>query len=158
MRKTLILILLFISAIPAFAQDKPPEPNTSLKWAPTGLVVGSISLQGEYNFGKNSLTAKIGIPANSNHTLQFADKDANFSMKAASFLAGYRTYFSRKHMQGLYFKPYFQYVHHSSEGVGNTTLEGESVVMDFTNNYNGAGRSEERRVGKECRSRWSPYH
>src|SRR3712207_6102894 len=26
--------------------------------------------------------------------------------------------------------------------------------------YNGAhsGRSEERRVGKECRSRWSPYH
>ena len=26
--------------------------------------------------------------------------------------------------------------------------------------YQGAfiGRSEERRVGKECRSRWSPYH
>ena len=22
----------------------------------------------------------------------------------------------------------------------------------------GANRSEERRVGKECRSRWSPYH
>ena len=22
----------------------------------------------------------------------------------------------------------------------------------------GNGRSEERRVGKECRSRWSPYH
>ena len=22
----------------------------------------------------------------------------------------------------------------------------------------GAGRSEERRVGKECRSRWTPYH
>ena len=22
----------------------------------------------------------------------------------------------------------------------------------------GAARSEERRVGKECRSRWSPYH
>src|SRR2546430_14245095 len=24
-------------------------------------------------------------------------------------------------------------------------------------NYNDKGRSEERRVGKECRSRWSPY-
>ena len=23
---------------------------------------------------------------------------------------------------------------------------------------NGIDRSEERRVGKECRSRWSPYH
>ena len=27
-------------------------------------------------------------------------------------------------------------------------------LLLFTNN----GRSEERRVGKECRSRWSPYH
>ena len=26
------------------------------------------------------------------------------------------------------------------------------VIFDFGN------RSEERRVGKECRSRWSPYH
>ena len=26
------------------------------------------------------------------------------------------------------------------------------------NSYIGNGRSEERRVGKECRSRWSPYH
>ena len=25
-------------------------------------------------------------------------------------------------------------------------------------NPDGPGRSEERRVGKECRSRWSPYH
>ena len=25
-------------------------------------------------------------------------------------------------------------------------------------NYNQILRSEERRVGKECRSRWSPYH
>ena len=25
-------------------------------------------------------------------------------------------------------------------------------------NYNNLDRSEERRVGKECRSRWSPYH
>src|SRR5256885_4884344 len=30
----------------------------------------------------------------------------------------------------------------------------------FLNRFAGAmsGRSEERRVGKECRSRWSPYH
>ena len=29
---------------------------------------------------------------------------------------------------------------------------------DMTFTYNESGRSEERRVGKECRSRWSPYH
>ena len=28
----------------------------------------------------------------------------------------------------------------------------------FAKTYHGHGRSEERRVGKECRSRWSPYH
>ena len=27
-----------------------------------------------------------------------------------------------------------------------------------TGQFEDAGRSEERRVGKECRSRWSPYH
>ena len=29
---------------------------------------------------------------------------------------------------------------------------------DAGRNASGALRSEERRVGKECRSRWSPYH
>ena len=36
-----------------------------------------------------------------------------------------------------------------------------SIVMakkDIDWNNLGFGRSEERRVGKECRSRWSPYH
>ena len=42
--------------------------------------------------------------------------------------------------------------------VGKSTLfnalagETISIVKDTP------GRSEERRVGKECRSRWSPYH
>jgi len=29
---------------------------------------------------------------------------------------------------------------------------------DHNNTFSEMGRSEERRVGKECRSRWSPYH
>ena len=32
------------------------------------------------------------------------------------------------------------------------------VSADFTTGIYGILRSEERRVGKECRSRWSPYH
>src|SRR3712207_138314 len=33
------------------------------------------------------------------------------------------------------------------------------VVRDiFSKDFDRAVRSEERRVGKECRSRWSPYH
>ena len=31
-----------------------------------------------------------------------------------------------------------------------------NVYLGFADRF--TGRSEERRVGKECRSRWSPYH
>src|ERR1035441_4832933 len=37
-----------------------------------------------------------------------------------------------------------------------TLLEG--FTLDAGSRFMGKGRSEERRVGKECRSRWSPYH
>ena len=34
-----------------------------------------------------------------------------------------------------------------------------TIVDEISSNFiNGHNRSEERRVGKECRSRWSPYH
>ena len=42
--------------------------------------------------------------------------------------------------------PVFQVYHAETEAEGLDVLHEES------------GRSEERRVGKECRSRWSPYH
>src|ERR1043165_7520812 len=34
----------------------------------------------------------------------------------------------------------------------------DAATFPIQGNLGGAGRSEERRVGKECRSRWSPYH
>src|SRR3712207_8990479 len=41
-------------------------------------------------------------------------------------------------------------------------MEAESVELDISKEFLHGGfykvRSEERRVGKECRSRWSPYH
>ena len=33
-----------------------------------------------------------------------------------------------------------------------------SLAIGFASVFMGSARSEERRVGKECRSRWSPYH
>ena len=40
---------------------------------------------------------------------------------------------------------------------GKKYLEAAKAV-DRSIQYDPADRSEERRVGKECRSRWSPYH
>src|SRR5258706_14936431 len=48
---------------------------------------------------------------------------------------------------------------HSTETALNRILS--DVYNDFDANHSTvlvALRSEERRVGKECRSRWSPYH
>ena len=36
-------------------------------------------------------------------------------------------------------------------------LPGADIRLEVSNN-SARKRSEERRVGKECRSRWSPYH
>ena len=36
--------------------------------------------------------------------------------------------------------------------------KGTTSFTSFTYSDNKNDRSEERRVGKECRSRWSPYH
>ena len=41
---------------------------------------------------------------------------------------------------------------------GDSLTRGISVVIDENNLIEIDFRSEERRVGKECRSRWSPYH
>lgn len=134
----LCLIALFYSCF-LFGQSATSRPNIGVKWAPTGVVLGNISLHGEYGIGRNSLTARIGFPISKHQTFRFDDKDADFSMKATSFLAGYRTYLSKKHMKGLYFEPYFKYVHHLSEGAGHAVLDGDKVVMNFTNDYNGVG-------------------
>src|SRR5690242_15388509 len=46
------------------------------------------------------------------------------------------------------------------EGEGESTGNGQTYTLHSGQRatFEGTNRSEERRVGKECRSRWSPYH
>src|SRR5260370_42575015 len=41
---------------------------------------------------------------------------------------------------------------------GDRVFAPRTVAFAIRSGRAGASRSEERRVGKECRSRWSPYH
>src|SRR5258708_428577 len=41
--------------------------------------------------------------------------------------------------------------------IGNAARNGVTAALSAQSGFT-ADRSEERRVGKECRSRWSPYH
>ena len=48
-----------------------------------------------------------------------------------------------------------------SGGMDSITLlydKKDEIALGISFNYGSNHRSEERRVGKECRSRWSPYH
>lgn len=142
MKSTIFLFAVLLLAVAGFSQDtaSSAQPNVIAKWAPTGLLLGSLSLQAEYNFGgKNSLTAKIGLPVSARRTFTFEDEQATFNMKATSFLAGYRTYLSRKHLQGLYFEPFFKYVYHTSEGVGTGSLGSRPATFDLMNTYSAFG-------------------
>ena len=38
------------------------------------------------------------------------------------------------------------------------SADSDDENSNFSSGITGMNRSEERRVGKECRSRWSPYH
>jgi hypothetical protein len=142
MKNTFLLLLSVLIVQTAFTQETDSliiKPNIALKWAPTGLILGSISLHGEYSFGSKSLTAKIGLPSNTRHTFQYENDDAIFHLKATSFLAGYRMYLNKKELRGLYFEPFFKFVHHTAEGTGYSILDNQRVKLNFTNNYNGFG-------------------
>ena len=50
------------------------------------------------------------------------------------------------------------YITHMSKSCKFSTLKRRIASISVIHKLKGHYRSEERRVGKECRSRWSPYH
>ncbi len=138
--KKIIYLFILLFLLQSISAQKIFKPKITLKWAPTGLILGDASFQGEYGFiKKSSLTAKIGVPLSRSYHANFDGHDVDMSMKAFSFLAGYRKYLSKQMLKGFYVEPFFTYVHHTSDGVGEGDLDNQPVMMDFTNAYNGIG-------------------
>ena len=54
----------------------------------------------------------------------------------------------------ILFGTFFQQLYNAADAV----IVGRFVGKEALSAVGGGTRSEERRVGKECRSRWSPYH
>lgn len=133
-------ITLFILAALSLSLSINAQQKLAVKWAPSGLFAGNVSLLGEYGVGRHSsINVKVGIPSPKNYTPKFDDKDADFDVKATSFLAGYRIYFSKRRMRGYYIQPYYKNVKFELSGVGNTTLDNDPVVMNFNGDYKANG-------------------
>jgi hypothetical protein len=156
MKKTIAVLAILFSTTLAAQSDTAFVPQLTVKWAPTALYAGNVSLQGEYNFGgRQSLTVKLGIPKTSTFQFEYDGNDALFDMKATSFLAGYRMYFSKtRHMKGFYWEPFFKYVHLTSEGIGQGQLDFREVNMRFTNDYNAVGVGVQLGVQFLVKKRW----
>src|ERR1035441_4340548 len=126
-----------------------------------GLVAAGVEdgLGGEENGGDGAVAGAIGVVVEANGAAVFAD-DALRDPKAE---AGSTFSFGGKERL--------------EEAFLDLRGDSEPVVGDFNDGPGGApcgrgwigllredadgdiaARSEERRVGKECRSRWSPYH
>jgi hypothetical protein len=133
--KTIILaIAIFISQLVS------AQHQYTIKWAPLGIMAGNIGLSGEYVVGeKSSVTAKLGIPVRFSYDTDYDGDQANFGVKGFNFLAGYRMYLSKQALKGMYFEPYLKYVNHKADGTGEGDLDGDPVVMDFTNDFSSFG-------------------
>ncbi len=79
---------------------------------------------------------------------------------------GFRTFLKIKtNREVVYYEPFQDTVDNLSFDIKRKMkIKSYELVIEEVNNTLGVGievkyfRSEERRVGKECRSRWSPYH
>ena len=53
---------------------------------------------------------------------------------------------------------YFSIKKSASENLRQLDISSTELMLLYQKCNENGNRSEERRVGKECRSRWSPYH
>lgn len=136
--KTVFYLFTLLIIPPVFSQ--PYHPEFAVKWAPTGLFGGNVSLLGEYGFGmKSSFTAKIGIPVTIRYRPDYDTDEADLKTQAFSFLGGYRIYLSRERFKGFYVEPFIKYLNHSTEGTAKGELSGDPVLMAIKNDYSAIG-------------------
>src|SRR2546426_6083432 len=141
-----------------------------------GRAIGDAILRARLPFRRTSIlaaAARTGIPATAHvaigtdiiHMHPSADGAAigEGSLRDFHLLAGVMARLAR----GVYLNPgsavvlpeVFVKALNLARNVGRPVRDLTTIDMDFHRHYRPAvNRSEERRVGKECRSRWSPYH
>ena len=117
----------------------------SIKLAETGTLASSISMSGGKIDADNSLTVSGALTQSGNITIDVADNKTLTYSGASLSLGAYTLTL----IGGGTLSNTNALVLNDADSL--LSLAGILVIRDVD-------RSEERRVGKECRSRWSPYH
>lgn len=144
MKKTTLLLVISIITTQAFSQsdndNEEFQPSFAVKWNPESIYFGKLALGGEFNFSeRHSVTLGIGIPIEKTLSYELDNEDRSISMKTFSIMGGYRMYFGKKSMSGLYFEPYIKYVKNDASLTINADLAGNSTDFATTSKYSGVG-------------------
>src|SRR5256885_17186177 len=155
--RTLLVLLLFFAAAPAHAH----KPSDSY----LAIHAEGANLSGQWDIALRDLDFAIGLDDSGDGDITWGEVKAHQADIAAYALARLKLrsggtdcpahtteFLVDDHSDGAYSVMRF-----AATCPGEvTTLEmGYSLFADLDPQHR---RSEERRVGKECRSRWSPYH
>ncbi|RYZ21448.1 MAG: DUF3575 domain-containing protein, partial [Chitinophagaceae bacterium] len=127
MRKSTTLLLaatLLCGAVSAQSEKEKIKVQTGdpkpwvVKWNPAGLVFGDVALHGEYNHKrKKSVTFGVGIPVENSFHREEEGSDYRLTNKTFFLQGGYRMYFGKKPMRGVYFEPFLKYVNYKGSGL-----------------------------------------
>jgi hypothetical protein len=134
-------MIVFACTIAAKAQDSSGyDASYGVKINPGSFFVGKLSLLGEYNFkNKKSLTFGIGIPMEKKGSFDLDDTTREISTKTTSVMAGYRMYFGKKRMSGVYFEPYLKYLKNETNTTINIDVVGSNEEFTLASDYSGIG-------------------
>ncbi len=137
---TLICLTLAINSLNA-QNDQPAFENSfAIKWSPASLAFGKIGLGSEFNFKrKKSITFSAGIPMEQRLSWKIDGEDRNLTMKTFSLMAGYRMYFGKKPMKGLYIEPYLKYLDNKASTNTDFDIDGTNRPFVVTSEYSGVG-------------------
>ena len=112
----------------------------------SALVYGPFSVQGEYIY-----TDVDGKSGSSSPSFD------GFYVQSSYFLTGEHRKYSTSKGSFSRVKPKENYKYGAGAGAWEVAARYSQIDLSDSG-ISGGKRSEERRVGKECRSRWSPYH
>ena len=137
------------------AEEKESNFENALNQVKQAMAVDST------NHGVDSMLAQLKV----DHFQSLIDKGENLYKKAGR-TGNADLYFSAQYYlkEALEFEPENKKIRDQLKKITQKTLpvfnyrEGVSMAIAGFTRERKAIRSEERRVGKECRSRWSPYH
>jgi hypothetical protein len=143
MKKKTLASSLFVLFNCAFisAQDESSHTHAiAIKWAPSAIYFGKISLGGEYSLdAKSAVTLNIGIPFDKTWRHEINGEDESLTHKTFSLMGGYRLYLGKGDGHGLYFEPYLKYLKYEASSIVDAELQGINRNFSVQGKYKGVG-------------------